>query len=47
MGGLVVAHFQAYLQTERGVKKAILDESSVVPSRYNLVCGLRTLRLRG
>src|SRR6202047_3280136 len=41
MGGLVVAHFQAYLRIERRVKKAVLGESSVVASRYNLVCGLR------
>jgi hypothetical protein len=39
MGGLMVAHFQAYSQIERRVKKLFSDESNVGASRYNLVCG--------
>jgi hypothetical protein len=39
MGGLVVAHFQAYWQSERRVKKLVTGESGVAASRYNLVCG--------
>jgi hypothetical protein len=46
MGGLVVAHFQTYFQIEQRVKKAVSGESTVVASRYNLVCGLRKLLLR-
>jgi hypothetical protein len=41
MGGLMVAHFQTSRRIDRRVKKLFAEGSSVVASRYNLVCGLR------
>jgi hypothetical protein len=43
MGGHVVAHFQASQRIDRRVKKLFAEGSSVVASRYNLVCGLKKL----